>query len=69
MAHELDVWLFADHVGRLSLVEGRHPNKSRPLGPAWQRHVDGRLQRLIRLILVPSMLRLAIRPSWFRMKA
>ena len=23
MAHELDVWLFADHVGTLSLVEGR----------------------------------------------
>lgn len=23
MAHELEVWLFEDHIGTLSLIEGR----------------------------------------------
>jgi serine/threonine-protein kinase HipA len=32
MTHELDVWLFADHVGRLSLVEGR---LNFSYAPAW----------------------------------
>jgi len=32
MAHELDVWLFADHVGRLCLVEGR---LNFSYAPAW----------------------------------
>jgi len=32
MAHELDVWLFADHVGTLSLVDGRLNFR---YAPAW----------------------------------
>ena len=37
MAHELAVWLFADHVGTLALVEGRLNFR---YAPAWLRRAD-----------------------------